>query len=155
MTAMTYVEPRRHAPRIAVDGLCSVVAGRGLPLRHATMVDLSWLGLRIELPFDHRTAGRAVQLEIELPELDEIVWARGHVTFAQLTPMGGFHTDGQPRLWCSAGVQLELVAARERDLMRDVVMETCRAHVAADPDAPPPAWPRARARRRRWQRLRS
>jgi hypothetical protein len=148
---MTDFEPRRHAPRIAVDGLCSVVAGRGLPLRHATMSDLSWLGLRIELPFDHRTAGRAVQLEIEMPEVDEIVWARGHVTFAQLTPMGGFHADGQPRLWCRAGVQIDSLAARERDLLRDVVMETRRASMTPESDVP--SWPRARARRRRWRLL--
>jgi hypothetical protein len=150
---MTYVEPRRQAPRISTEALCGVVAGRGLPLRHATMVDLSWLGLRIELPFDHRTAGRAVQLELELPQLDEIVWARGHVTFAQLTPMGGFHADGQPRLWCSAGVHLDVVAPSERDLLRDVVMETRRAHLIED--SAPAASPRARTRRRRWQRLRS
>lgn len=96
------------------------------------MADLSWLGLRLELPFDHTTASRVVQLEIELPGVDEIVWARGHVTFARLTPMGGFHPDGQPRLWCSAGVQIDVAAPSERRLVRDLVIETTRARDVRD-----------------------
>jgi hypothetical protein len=143
ISAMSRFDLRRVAPRIAVDGLCGVVIGRGQPLQHAAMVDLSWLGLRIELPFDHRTASRTVQLELELPEADEIIWARGHVTFAQLTPMGGHHVDGQPRLWCRAGVRLDAVASHERALLHDLVMETRRT------------LPRERVRRRRWARLRA
>ena len=113
---------RRAAPRISTDGICGVVAGRAV--MPASMMDLSWLGLRLELPFDHTTASRVVQLEIEVPGLDEIVWAQGHVTFAKLTPMGGFHPDGQPRLWCSAGVQIDAAASRERRLVRDFGMDT-------------------------------
>lgn len=119
---------RRAAPRIATDGLCGVLAGRALV--PASMMDLSWLGLRLELPFDHASASRIVQLEIELPGLDEIVWAQGHVTFARLTPMGGFHADGQPRLWCSAGVQIDVAAPSERRLVRELVMDTTRAREA-------------------------
>lgn len=68
-----------------------------------------------------------MQLEIEVPGLDEIVWAKGHVTFAHLRPMGGVHADGQPRLWCSAGVQIDVAAPRERRLVRELVMDTKRA----------------------------
>lgn len=125
--AMRTLEPRRLAPRISVDGLCGVVTGR--ELRPASVVDLSWLGLRVELPFDHTAASRTVQLEIELPGIDEIVWAGGHVTFAHLAPMGGVHTDGQPRLWCRAGIAIEAVAARERRLMHEYVIETRRGYV--------------------------
>lgn len=106
---------RRAAPRLPTDGICGLVAGRDLV--PASMMDLSWLGLRLELPFDHETASRVIQLEIEVPGLDEIVWAQGHVTFARLTPMGGVHADGQPRFWCSAGVQID-VAAPLNDLQR-------------------------------------
>lgn len=119
---------RRAAPRISTDGICGILAGRALV--PASMMDLSWLGLRLELPFDHTTASRVVQLEIEVPGLDEIVWAQGHVTFARLTPMGGFHRDGQPRLWCSAGVQIDVAAPSERRLVRDLVMDTTRAREA-------------------------
>ena len=118
-------ESRRLAPRIAVEGLCGVVATRDL--RHAAMVELSAIGLRIELPFDRREACRIVQLEIELPELDEIVWARGHVTFAHLSPMGGYDAEGQPRLWCRAGIAIETAARRDRTMLRDYVIETRRS----------------------------
>ncbi len=66
-------------------------------------------------------------LELELPGVDEIVWARGRVTFAHLSPMGGRHADGEPRLWCRAGVSIEAAAGRERRLLRDDVVETRRA----------------------------
>ena len=116
------MEPRRrHAPRIPTEGICSLAAGRVLV--PASMMDLSWLGLRLEVPFERTAASRTIQLEIEVPGLDEIMWATGHVTFARLTPMGGVHADGQPRLWCSAGVQIDLAAARDRRLMRDFVLE--------------------------------
>ncbi len=91
----------------------------GDDLRPASMLDLSWGGLRIELVFDPKTATRELQLEIEMPEVDEIMWARGHVTFAHLSPLGGRHADGQPRFLCRAGVQLDATASRHRRLLRD------------------------------------
>ena len=128
---MRFNDPRRLAPRIAVDGLCGVVTQRDLC--PASMVDLSSMGLRLERPFDRKTASRTVQLEIELPEVDEIVWASGHVTFAHLSPMGGRHEDGQPRLRCRAGIQIQAGARRDLRLLRDYVFETQRAwQVAAE-----------------------
>lgn len=97
------------------------------------MVDLSSAGLRIELPFDHTATSRTIQLEIELPGVDEILWAGGQVTFAHLSPLGGYHADGQPRLWCRAGVRIDAAAGRDRRLLRDYVVETRRARrVAAE-----------------------
>ena len=122
---MSFVDPRRLAPRIPVDGLCEVVNQR--TVRHARVIELCAIGLRIELPFDAAAASRMVQLEIELPDADEIVWAFGRVTFAHLTPLGGRHPDGQPRLWCRAGIRIESAAWRERRLLRDYVVETRRA----------------------------
>ncbi|MBS1118612.1 MAG: hypothetical protein H6Q90_840 [Deltaproteobacteria bacterium] len=131
---MSILDLRRQAPRISVDGLCGVVTGRDL--RHAAMVDLSSIGVRLELPFDATATTRTVQLEIELPNVDEIVWARGQVTFAHLSPMGGHHPDGQPRLWCRAGVHIDLAAQRDRRLLRDYVVETRRSRrLAAEADA--------------------
>lgn len=118
-------DPRRLAPRIPVDGLCGVVANQDL--RHAAMVELSAIGLRIELPFDRAAASRTLQLEIELPGVDEIIWARGLVTHAHLSPMGGRHADGQPRLWCRAGIHLDAAAWRDRRLLRDYVIESRRS----------------------------
>ena len=134
-----FLDPRRLAPRIAIDGLCGVVARRDL--RHAAMIELSAIGLRIELPFDREDASRTVQLEIELPGCDEIIWARGHVTFAHLSPMGGLHHNGQPRLWCRAGIHIAAAAWRDRRMLRDYVIETRRAAraSAARAGAPAPA----------------
>jgi hypothetical protein len=73
-----------------------------------------------------------VQLEIELPGTDEVVWARGDVTFAFLSPMGGTHPDGQPRLWCRAGLRIAGVAQGERRLLRDYVIEARRARRRAE-----------------------
>jgi hypothetical protein len=126
---MDILDSRRLAPRIVVDGLCGVVANQDL--RHAALSELSAIGLRIELPFDRCAATRTIQLEIELPGVDEIIWARGHVTFAHLSPMGGIHPDGQPRLWCRAGIHIEDAARTDRRLLRDYVIETRRSRRAA------------------------
>ena len=125
---------RRLAPRVRLDGLCGVVNKD--VLRHAVLLDLSALGVRIERLFDPALASRFVQLQIELPGTDEIVWARGEVTFAQLTPMGGVHPDGQPRLRCRAGVRIDRIALRDRRLLRDYVIETRRARRVASAATP-------------------
>ncbi|HUS68130.1 MAG TPA: PilZ domain-containing protein [Kofleriaceae bacterium] len=122
---MSGIDPRRVAPRIPLDGLCGVVTGRDL--RHASMLDLSAIGLRIERPFDPAHATRMVQLEIELPDVDELVWVRGEVTFAHLSPMGGRTRDGQPRFLCRAGIRIDRIGWNDRRLLRDYVVETRRA----------------------------
>lgn len=113
---------RRLAPRIPVDGLCGVVANDNL--MHAAMLDLSASGLRLERPFDPKTAKPVVQLEIELPGIDEVIWARGVVTFARLSPLPGRMPDGQPRFWCRAGLQIADVSRPDRRMLRDYVLET-------------------------------
>ena len=125
---MRFNDPRRLGPRITLDGLCGVVTHRDLV--PAAMVDLSSMGLRLERPFDPAAASPVVQLEIELPGVDEIVWARGHVTFAHLSPMGGRHADGQPRRWCRAGIQIDAAAGRDLRMLREYVVETRRTRLA-------------------------
>lgn len=124
---MNLLDPRRLAPRITVDGLCGVVAND--ELRHASMMDLSMTGVRLERPFDPKTARKIVQLEIDLPGVDEVIWARGVVTFASLTPLGGTTPDGQPRFWCRAGLRLEDVCRRERRMLLEYVVENLRTPV--------------------------
>ena len=85
------------------------------------MSDLSTLGLRLERPFDPKSARPIVQLEIELPGLDEVVWASGVVTFAFLSPLRGRTPDGQPRFWCRAGLRIAGIARAEQRLLRDYV----------------------------------
>jgi hypothetical protein len=116
------LDVRRRAPRISVNGLCGVVSGAD-DLRHASMSDLSALGIRLERPFDPKVARSVVQLEIELPGIDEIVWATAAVTHAYLTPMQGRTPDGQPRFWCRAGLRIEATSQREQRMLRDFVVE--------------------------------
>ena len=125
---MACLDPRRLAPRVRLEGLCGVVTQR--ELRHAALIDLSASGLRLERPFDPASASRVVQLEIELPDVDEVVWARGDITYALLTPMGGRHPNGQPRFWCRAGIRIGGMAQRDRRLLRDYVFEVRRARTA-------------------------
>ena len=90
------------------------------------MSNLSTLGLRVERLFDPKTARRIVQLEIELPGVDEVVWASAAVTHAYLTPMPGRTRDGQPRFWCRAGLQIANASQRELRMLREYVFETLR-----------------------------
>ncbi len=87
------------------------------------MSDLSTMGLRLERPFDPANSKPIVQLEIDLPGLDEVVWASAIVTRAILTPMPGRRADGQPRFWCRAGLRIADSSQRERKMLRDYVIE--------------------------------
>ncbi|MEO8553991.1 MAG: hypothetical protein ABI678_28650, partial [Kofleriaceae bacterium] len=62
-------------------------------------------------------------LEIDLPGLDEVVWASAIVTRAFLMPMPGRTLDGQPRFWCRAGLVLGETSRRERRMLRDYVVD--------------------------------
>ena len=118
---MNLLDARRRAPRISVDGFCSVASDEDL--HHAAMSDLSTLGLRLERPFDPAKARPIIQLEIELPGIDEVVWASAVVTHAYLTPMPGRRADGQPRFWCKAGLRIADASRAERQMLRDYVVE--------------------------------
>jgi hypothetical protein len=112
----------RHAPRIAIDGFCGVVSRD--QLRHATMRDLSFTGCRVERVFDPAQARKVVQLEIELPGVDEIIWATAAVTRAYLTPLPRATPDEPHRFWCRAGLHLTQASRRERRVLMDYVAET-------------------------------
>lgn len=126
---MNLLDARRRAPRISVDGFCGVAVGNDL--HHASLSNLSTLGFRVERPFDPATAKPVVQLEIELPGLDEIVWATARVTHAFLTPMPGRTATGQPRFWCRAGLVLGDASRRERAMLRDYVVDQLVTHHSA------------------------
>lgn len=87
------------------------------------MSNLSTLGLQLERPFDPATARPVIQLEIELPGLDEVVWASAIVTHAYLTPIKGGGVGGQPRFWCRAGLRIADASRSERRMLRDYVIE--------------------------------
>lgn len=118
---MNLLDARRRAPRISVDGFCGVATDDDLAC--ASLSNLSMLGLRIERPFDPRAKRDDVlQLEIELPGLDEVVWASAVVTRAHLSPRGR-HPDGQPKFWCRAGLAIRDTSRRERRMLHDYIID--------------------------------
>jgi len=116
---MNLLDARRHAPRISIEGFCGVASDHDL--HYASLSDLSALGLRLERVFDPATAKPIVQLEIELPGIDEVLWTSARVTRAILTPMGR-HPDGQPRFWCRAGLVIGDSSRRDRRLLKEFVV---------------------------------
>lgn len=122
---MNQLDSRRRSPRILLDGFCGVASNDDL--RPAAMRDLSLGGLRLERPFDPVNARRVVQLEIDLPGIDEVVWASGVVSFAVLTPMPGRTLGGQPQFWVRAGIRLGNMCRREQRMLHDYVHDVLAA----------------------------
>lgn len=103
-----------------MDGFCGVASDH--ELNHASMSNLSTLGLQLEHVLDPAMKP-IVQLEIELPGLDEVVWTSAIVTRAVLTPLPCRRSDGQLRFWMRAGLRLGATSRRERRLLHDYVIE--------------------------------
>jgi hypothetical protein len=114
---MLPADPRRFGPRITVESFCSELHGDSL--RHALVVDMSEEGVRLERPIGGPRS-RSLQLELEVPGMDEIVWARGEVCFDEVRrgPGGG--------ILRTSGVRLVSTAARHRRILREYVNDTWR-----------------------------
>jgi hypothetical protein len=122
-------ELRREGPRIGIQALCwELVAGRE---RSGLAVDLSPGGLRIERPYTGGPTVREVPLQLEVPDLDEIMWARGEVCFDVIVPAppaaGG--TFGLVR---RTGYRLAGAAARDLRVLEELVRETHRMRAARE-----------------------
>jgi hypothetical protein len=114
---------RRGSPRFPVETLCMEYSGDAL--QHSLAVDLSGDGLRLIRPFFGGAIERIVQLELELPGIDEILWAKGEVCFDEIrrTPRGIIR---------SSGIKLAAAATRDLGLLRDWVREQWRARESMD-----------------------
>jgi hypothetical protein len=104
----------RVQPRLAVTTLCSEIVDERE--QYALVVDVSEGGLRLERPLRGRTGGRVVQLEFTLPEVDEIIWAKGEICFDRLRRAGDPNAPLR-----SSGVRLVAAASRHLRLLRDYV----------------------------------
>jgi PilZ domain len=102
-------DARRSAPRVDTDAICWEDG-----LRAGVVVDLSPDGLKLERPAARPLSG-AIQLELELPELDDVVWIGGQVCF-----------DRRRAGVQSTGVRLVAAAARDLRRIRDFVLERQR-----------------------------
>lgn len=124
-------EIRRESPRIKIEALCWELAERETS---GIAVDLSSQGLRIERPYTGGPTRRSVPLQIEVPGIDEVMWAQGLACFDMVVPQGG--AAGGP-LGLLRRTGYRIVAAATRDLRRleELVVETDRAnrrHQASD-----------------------
>lgn len=116
---------RRESPRIDVEALCWELVDRheisGLA------VDLSSMGLRIERPYVGGPTRREVPLQLEVPGIDEIMWAKGDAVFDLVVP-----GPGPLGLVRRTGYHLKLAASRDLRLLKEFVFETHRARVIDD-----------------------
>lgn len=94
--------------------------------RSTVAIDLSTMGVRIERPYLGGATARETQLELEIPEIDELMWAKGEATYdtvvQDLSPTGG-------PLGLVRRTGYRLVAAAQRDFnrLREYVVEADRA----------------------------
>jgi PilZ domain-containing protein len=118
---------KRLDPRIAVETLCSeVVDDRE---HFGVLVELSPNGVRLERPLTGRRDGNIVQLEFELPDADEIIWAKGEVCFDRYRrPVEGANAVR------TTGVRLVAAASRHLRMLRDWVAATVEARQRACQD---------------------
>ena len=110
------IDPRRYGPRIPMDSLCTELHGAGL--RHALVVDLSEDGLRIERPFGGPRT-RQLQLELEIPGVDEVGWAAAEVCFDEVR-----RGPGGAGIIRTSGLRLLSAAQRHRRILREFVHDT-------------------------------
>lgn len=119
----------RLMPRIDVETFCSeLVDGRDRP---GIVVDLSPEGARLERPYAGGPTPREIVLELEVPEMDEVIWARGEVCFDQVrqAPAG---RGGPLGLLRTTGIRLVAAACRDLRMLRECVIETHRMRLARD-----------------------
>ncbi|MEZ4401548.1 MAG: PilZ domain-containing protein [Kofleriaceae bacterium] len=125
----SWADLRRLMPRIDVETFCSeLVDGRDRP---GLVVDLSPEGARLERPYTGGPTPREVLLELEVPEIDEVIWARGEVCFDQVrqAPLG---RGGSLGLLRTTGVRIVTAAVRDLRLLRECVVESYRAKRARE-----------------------
>jgi len=103
--------------------------------RSALLVDVSTEGARVERPYIGGRIEHEVPLQIEVPGIDEVMWARGDVVFDKLVQR---KTNGGPfGLIRRTGYRIAIAAARDLRLLRDYVwdmhsMQTARAELEAE-----------------------
>jgi len=120
-----WLDARRLAPRIDVATFCSelVSGGREQP---GLVIDLSAEGARLERPYLGGPSSREVLLELEVPAIDEVIWARAEVCFDQIrqAPPG---QGGPLGLLRTTGLRLIRAASRDLRMLADCVFELHRA----------------------------
>src|SRR5664279_498725 len=132
-------EIRRISPRIEMAALCwEVIDDRE---NSALVVDLSSEGARLERPYHGGRILREVPLQLEVPGLDEVMWARGDVVFDTLVQSKS-PSAGPFGLLRRTGYRIAMAAQRDLRLLRDYVFETHRAVIEREAAAENDLWVR-------------
>jgi hypothetical protein len=123
---------RRVSPRIDVEALCwEVVDDKETS---ALIVDLSTQGARLERPFLGGRIEREVPLQLEVPGIDEVMWAKGDVVFDKLVAAPNAGPFGLLR---RTGYRIVIAASRDLRLLRDYVWEMhAQLRAAQQPESP-------------------
>jgi hypothetical protein len=112
-------DPRRVSPRIDVEALCWEIIGE--KETSALAVDLSTEGLRIERPYLGGRIEREMPLQLEVPGIDEVMWAKAEVVFDKV--VASKVNAGPFGLIRRTGFHIALAAARDLRMIRDFVFD--------------------------------
>jgi hypothetical protein len=122
---------RRVSPRIDVEALCwELVDGKETS---GLAVDLSSMGLRLERPYTGGPTHKALQLEIEVPGIDEVVWAKAEASSDVLVPTK-LASGGPMGLIRRTGYRLIIAATRDLRMIKEYVFETDKLRRAVEED---------------------
>jgi hypothetical protein len=112
---------RREGPRIDVEALAwEVLDGRETS---SLAVELSPSGVRLERPYIGGQTRREVPLQIEVPGVDEVIWAKGEACFDRLVPTRD-PIGGPLGLVRRTGYRIVAAARRDLKLLEELVVET-------------------------------
>src|SRR4051812_13332032 len=122
-------ELRRVSPRIETEALCwELIDDRE---NSALVVDLSSNGARVERPYHGGGNLKEVPLQLEVPAIDEVMWARGDVVLDTLVP-SKLPSAGPFGLLRRTGYRIVIAAQRDLRLLKDYVFEIHRAREIAN-----------------------
>ncbi len=121
---MHHAHVRRVSPRIPIESLC--LEHQDIREHYALVVNLSESGLQLERPVVGCPRSRIVQLEFEIPEVDEIVWAKGEICFEEI------RRTGPRQLVRRAGVKVLATTERHRRMLNEYVNDTYRKRQMAE-----------------------
>ena len=94
------------------------------------LLDISTEGARVERPFIGGRIEHEVPLQIEVPGIDEVMWAKGEVVFDRLIEA---KANGGPfGLIRRTGYRIAVAAARDLRMLRDYVWDMHHAQRARD-----------------------
>ena len=108
---------RRVGPRVPIYAFGNEYSG---PVeRHTIVTELSEFGIRLRRP-DNGITHRRLQIEFELPELDEVVWADAELCHdvVETVAHGGAGLSGTVR---TSGCRIVGIAESQRRLVREYV----------------------------------